>query len=436
MAEMTDKINIWDNITGTSFIAASMYNWRIWMGQNFNFEKFRDTYMTPLNEYASTIICPRQCGYCELGNRRIVEMNDGSFEAVCDEMCGKEFVIDHQETLYYTIKESALVPAIAKVMDITPYTAKLEKPDSSWKVGSINVKGENVQVFLTLKWQDRYLLELIFNLNRIVHDKYILLGTKQSIMSHGLTDLLHDGGGTFIPLNETLVFNQDAELDLIRPFNWTKLLFSAEELTEEPENIFRKCGDAWEVRFDGGEKFMLTGADTGARYIHFMLGKPGVSTPITEIMRKVSGESEDYVSVDMLDDGILTEGYSFGELPDSVADNIADDKAIRQYRKEIDSVKKGIVEAESSGNNVVTEQLQNELNYLTAAMYEAITPTGQRKKLTDQIKRLSDAFRRPTVFALDKITCHDESLATHLRNTIKYGRSPGYLPDCHIGWSL
>jgi hypothetical protein len=435
MAKMTDRINIWDNITGASFIAASMYNWRIWMGQDFNFENFLDTYLTPLDEYASTIICPRQCGYCELGNRRIVEMNDGSFEAICDEMCGKEFVIDRQETLYYTIKESTLVLAIAKVMGITPYAAKLEKPDSSWKVGSINVKGENVQVFLTLKWQDRYLLELIFNLNRIMHDQYILLGTKQSIMSHGLTDLLHDGGGTFVPLNETIDFNQDAELELMKPFNWEKLLLSQDALTEEPDNIFRKCGDAWEIRFDGGEKFLLTGADTGSKYLHFMLGKPGVSTPITEIMREVFGESESVMSVDILDDGILTEGYTIGD-PNTNTESLADNQALKQYKDELKKIRHDIEAAKASGDNATAEQLENDLDDLMKNIQAIVSPAGQRKSFANSQKNIANACRGAVNFAIDKIGIYDTAFSKYLQATIKGGRNPGYFPVDALHWFL
>ena len=436
MAEMTEKINIWDNITGASFIAASMYNWRIWMGQDFNFEKFRDTYLTPLNEYASTIICPRQCGYCELGNRRIVEMKDGSFEAICDEMCGKEFVIDRQETLYYTIKESTLVLAIAKVMGITPYTAKLEKPDSSWKVGSINVKGENVQVFLMLKWQDRYLLELIFNLNRIMHDKYVLLGTKQSIISHGLTDLLHDGGGTFIPLNETLDFNDDAELELIRPFSWEKLLLSQEALNEEPENIFRKCGDAWEVRFDGGEKFLLTGVDTGARYLHYLLNNPDGVLTAFEIINKFSLEPANIMELDLLDDpDDFLSGYTVGSSPNLTSIPIADRQAIKKYRSELKLLYEEKEKAVSSGNNVKAVQMQKEIEAITRALKASCGPTGQLRYMHDSGTKAANALRNAINRTIDKISLHDIAFAEHLKASIKCGRVPSYAAEPLLSWS-
>ena len=416
---------------------APLYQWRSKFDNEIDFEKIRDTYLNPTDTFADRIKCSWPCSCkCFSGWRRSVEFEDGSCVAICDEYMGDDVVIDKQELLYYAAKESVLVPAVAKAMGITPYTAKLEQPENTWKVGSVNVNGDPIPVFLSLMWKDRYLLELIFNLNRMMHEKYILLGVSQNILSHSLEDLLHDGGGVFVPLNETLDFNQDAELEQMRPFSWEKLLLPPEALNEEPENIFRKCGDAWEIRYDGGEKFMLIGAETGARYIHFMLGKPGVSTPITEIMRTVSGESESVMSVDILEDGILTEGYSFGDLPDSVTDNLADDKAIRQYRQEINRLKHDIEAAESVGDNITVEQLEQDMQNLINRINKFVSPAGQNKKITDHIKKLVDSLRRSVNFAIEKIGAHDHFLASHLKEAVRHGQAPGYFPGKSINWDL
>ena len=153
------------------------------MGDEINFEKFRDTYLNPTDTFEDRIRCTWPCSCkCFSGWRRAVEFNDGSCVAVCDEYMGDDVVIDKQDLLYYTVKESALVQAVAKAMGITPYTARLEQPENTWKVGSINVKGDHIPVFITLKWQDKYLLELIFNLNRMMHDKYIRIINSYSLI--------------------------------------------------------------------------------------------------------------------------------------------------------------------------------------------------------------------------------------------------------------
>jgi len=190
------------------------------------------------------------------------------------------------------------------------------------------------------------------------------------------------------------------------------------------------------VRYQGDEKFILTNCNTGAAYLHFMLERPNTATPVVEIMRSISGESEDYTSVDHVDMDEFEEGFSLRDAPVTGADNIADETAIRQYRKEAMLISEDLEKAKKSGNNSMAEQLQKELDCISAAIYEAVAPDGQRKKLADQMKRLADAFRRPVVFAIDKVAEHDKSLATHFRNAVKYGQNPGYFPTCDVDWHL
>jgi hypothetical protein len=264
-----------------------------------------------------------------------------------------------------------------------------------------------------------------------------LLVTSWTVVRETSEKILKDMGSAFVPLNEVLDFNAETEFELIRECNLPKLIAPpVPEPEPEPENIFRKCGDAWEIRFDGGEKFMLTSADTGARYLHFMLGRPDTSTPITEIMRKVSGESSSIVSVDMLEGGFLTEGYSFSDLPDSITDNIADDQAVRQYRQEIIQIKHDIEKAKSVGDNITVEQLEQDLHNLTGKINEIISPAGQRKKLSDNIKKQVDSFRYVVNHTIDKIALHDPIFAKYLNTMIKFGRTPGYQPVSEMFWVL
>jgi hypothetical protein len=211
---------------------------------------------------------------------------------------------------------------------------------------------------------------------------------------------------------------------------------STPEPEPEPENIFRKCGDAWEVRYDGGEKFMLTTGNTGASYLHFMLARPNTAIPITEIMRGVSGESEDYVSADCIGMDEFDDGFSLHDAPVTGADNIADETAIRQYREEAILISEELERAKKSGNNPMAEQLQRELDCITAAIYEAVAPDGQRKKLADQMNNIITALRNAVNFTIAKIAVHDSVLANHLVQCVRYGRVPGYFSSELMDWFL
>jgi hypothetical protein len=164
-----------------------------------------------------------------------------------------------------------------------------------------------------------------------------------------------------------------------------------------------------------------------------MLSRSGTRTPITEIIRKVSGESENYVADNALEEEKYTV-YENSTLTNF--DNLADDRALQQYRGELSKIKHEIEIAEAEGNNITVEQLQQDMECLKNIIGDIISPTGQKKHFPDSRKRLLDALRRSVLFTIDKIEKHHLPLANHLKTTIKYGRLTGYLPESHISWEL
>ena len=425
--------NFWNNSTIVRLPGEALCSWRYRTGSGFNFDRFTDRFLTPVDKFADLIICAKQCNkYC--GFRKIARRRDGKFDAYCPEDPADAFVIDQQEVLLYNIRESTLVEEVARALNITPYMAKLSNHEHSWKVGNIIVRGESHSVFFTLQW-DTELLELILELNRLMHNPYVLLGSSGHMYNNVVAGCLANGDAVFVPLNETLDFNQDAELEHIRPFSWEKLLLSPEALNEEPENIFRKCGDAWEVRFDGGEKFMLTGADTGARYLHFMLGKPGVSTPIARIINDAR-ESEDDVFCCFLADDDIAGRYSIKNLSDSERAFIADDKAIRQYYAEIKQIEHDIEIAEHDNDDVTAKTLERDVQKLYDEIDKVISKKDQKKEFPNSRKKALDALRRTVLFTIDKIEKIDPNLSEHFKICMKYGQLSGYFPGREIRWFL
>jgi len=124
------------------------------------------------------------------------------------------------------------------------------------------------------------------------------------------------------------------------------------------------------------------------------------------------------------------------DLPTIETCDIADDKAIGQYRQEAQSILLEIDKAKSIGDNITLQQLQQDMEKITSAINEAVSPSGQKKKLADQINYAVTAFRNAVNFAIDKIAVHDPSLAEHFNSTIRYGRMPGYFTDNNINWKL
>ena len=427
--------NFWTFISKRLGAEAALSDWRLELGNKLDFDKLHKLYLAPTDKMANLIMCPEQCNP-SCGFRKVCEW-EGKYEAVCREWPLKSYTIEKADVLFFTVKPSGLLPEIVKIFKIIPHIEEFGKEEDTWKLGVIPVpSGKQATVYMTLKIWQHEIMDMMFRFNCAEHRPYILLVPTRKVIHETCDRILKDMGSAFVPLNEVLDFNANTEFELIRECSLAQLVTPPiPEPEPEPENIFRKCGDAWEVRYDGGEKFILTNCNTGAAYLHFMLERPNTATPVIEIIRGFTTE-KDIQFIESVDDGNLSDGYTITDFSLAKADNIADATALRQYRQEIILLNRNIADAKENGDNVTAEQLQHDLDRIICAIDEVVSPAGQKKKFADQMKRLADAFRRPVVFAIDKIAEHDNLLATHFRNAIKYGQNPGYFPTCDVNWHL
>ena len=423
--------DFWTFISKRLSAEAALADWRLMLGDKLDFEKLQRGYLAPTGKMARDIMCPDQCNP-SCGFRKVCEW-EGQYEAVCRERRRKDYNIEKADALFFTVKPSGLLPEITKIFKIIPHIEEFGKEEDTWKLGVVPAPGgKSATVYLTLKVWNHEIMDLIFRLNCEERKPYILLVTARKIVHGTSKKVLNDMGSAFVPLNEVLDFNADTEFELLRECNLPQLVNPPiPEPEPEPENIFRKCGDAWEVRFDGGEKFMLTGVDTGANYIHYLLQHPNQGVPAVNIVRKISGESclpEDFED--------MTDGFSVNSLPAGNTDKVADFPAIRQYREEEHKLIQEIENAEDSGDNVLLAQLQNDLKMIRKAINQAVSPSGQHKLLGDPELKVTNSFRNSVNYAIDRIDRHDEQFAAHLRKTIKCGRIPEYAPDSDVEWTF
>ena len=427
----------WDYLSRLLEFEAPLHNWRMVLGDQIDFEKFRKTFLIPTDYFAETIVCPKPCE--KACPRRVIEQyHNGGYEAVCRKWENDYFAVSEQDILIHAVKDSTLLPAVSAGLGIPPDIVPFRTITHAWKLGVLPIRNtRGIPVFFTLRNRDHEVIDLILNLNRMVDGRYLLVGSSRKVLYQISEGCLADHGAKFIPLNETLDFNCDSELALMHPLDLAGMFAPpGSELETEPENIFRKCGESWEIRFQGGEQFMLNSADTGATYLYFMLSRPNTMTTVVEIVRGFSGESGGYKVDSLLNSEGILDGYALIDLPMTGADDIADGKAIRQYRQEAELLLGEIDKAKVNGDNIILEQLQQDLEKLTKVINQTVSPSGQKKRFADQMRKLVDAFRKSVSFAIDKIAVHDPALADHLHRTIRYGQGPGYFSDNNINWEL
>jgi hypothetical protein len=415
----------WNFISKRLKAEAALADWRLMLGDKLDFDKLQRHYLAPTGKMANLITCPDQCNP-SCGFRKVCEW-EGQYEAVCRERRRKDYNIEKADALFFTVKPSGLLPEITKIFKIIPHIEEFGKEEDTWKLGVVPVSGgKSATIYLTLKVWNHEIMDLIYRLNCEEHKPYILLITARKII-HGTSEkVLNDMGSAFVPLNEVLDFNAQTEFELIRECNLAQLVTpSAPEPEPEPENIFRKCGDAWEVCFRGGETFMLIGVDTGARYIRFLLERPGVKNYVVEIVREIP-----------LDDVVLDipEGISVGDIPIAGSGAVADLKAIEQYRAEVQELLGDLDAARDAGNIEKIEQLESDVYVLNKTINEAISPQGHQKKLNDPVRNVENSFRNAVNRAIRRINKHDRNFASYLEKTIQCGVYPVYLPINDIKW--
>ncbi len=423
----------WEYISALMEPEAPLWNWRTVLGDLVDFEAFKNKYLLPTDCFADSIFCPKPCGYnCRF--REVSEPYNGQREAVCQERL-ISFPVENRDILINELNGGELFSGAARALNIDVKALEIMGIEYAWELG--RVPGQPmIPVYAAFCSWEHLLLQLIYTLNRRAKGPYVLLVTHDDLISASVKQMIEDVGARFLPLNKLLSFKPDAEFEVMDNFDWRDLLgLSLPEPATEPENIFRPCGDAWEMRFECGEKFILTTGYTGASYLHFMLARPNEATPVMEIMRGFSDNTADRFT-EWLDENGLADGYALNDTPWNNDENKADDRAIKQYKQEVKDLLHDLNHAIDTGDTTTAKVLREDLELLSNEINKIISPAGQKKKIRDQINKIVTSFRNIVNFSINKIAIHDKALAKHLKECIKYGRTPGYFSSGPIDWHL
>ncbi len=115
------------NFLAANFIiAAPLYNWRRTLVGPWNFDTFRDYFLTLTGELADTVFCAFPCAE-ECGKiRKIVKTPNGKLKAVCPRNENNFFYIPVEEIVVYRLNNNALTEAI--VIGLMNYRGKSPEP--------------------------------------------------------------------------------------------------------------------------------------------------------------------------------------------------------------------------------------------------------------------------------------------------------------------
>ncbi|MCL2646856.1 MAG: 7-cyano-7-deazaguanine synthase [Phycisphaerales bacterium] len=201
-----------------------------------------------------------------------------------------------------------------------------------------------------------------------------------------------------------------------------------------PDNIFRRSGGGWQVRFKGQKEFTLI-PWLGASYIHYLLVMPNEPRPIIDI---VCSTAIDECARILSDKEAIDQGLRSASNPMlNDLGTITDRDALKQYHEEACDLRRGIEQARADNNNVLVERYENDLEAIIAKINEATGLRGRLRKVKDKRKNLRDSFRHAVKRVIDQqIKNTDPALATHLTKAIIFGDVSRYAPEDGVEWEV
>jgi 7-cyano-7-deazaguanine synthase in queuosine biosynthesis len=206
-----------------------------------------------------------------------------------------------------------------------------------------------------------------------------------------------------------------------------------------PDNIFRRKGEIWQLRFDGSKEFLLL-PTKGAEYICTLLSRVNEEIPIIELAGCVAIDHCNHLMDvhEAIESGLQVS--TSNPIMRSIG-KVSDWKALQQYRDEL-AIRQGDLErAKQDNNNVEVAQCEHDIAMLWSVINESI---GIGKRLTeadDKIKKVTDAARKAVKDTITKIKEQKagKELGEHLESYILkpvFGSSPAYRPNIDIKWEI
>jgi hypothetical protein len=179
-------------------------------------------------------------------------------------------------------------------------------------------------------------------------------------------------------------------------------------------DYFRRKGDVWEVRFDGGEPFMLTRCG-GAEYLHLLLSNPGQTFTPSEAVVRVTGRRPRVT-------------LAGGDASDTA-------ETLRAYRLRCADLREGLDQAKEDNDAGLAAALQSELDQVIDFIRRDLDFRGRLRSEINDRERVRKRVRVSIYRAIKRVANYDASLAAYLRSSrFSYGSGLRFDPDAGRRW--
>lgn len=185
---------------------------------------------------------------------------------------------------------------------------------------------------------------------------------------------------------------------------------------ELPDHLFRNKGQAWQVRFAGGNDFILL-PSKGAAYLQILLDNPGVPLSAIDLAVRVSKQPEK---------------FSLGS-----SGGTADVDALRAYHARLRELEDELEEARSDSDEARQVRLENEKESIIKEVRRNTSLGGKPRKGDDDRERIRKAVGNAIRRTISDIKLFDSRLADHLSSpTLRGGMNPCYSPPNGTHWEI
>jgi len=208
----------------------------------------------------------------------------------------------------------------------------------------------------------------------------------------------------------------------IHPSGGTGISPSTSEPQEELKDfVFRKKGQAWIVRYGGGEDFILLPCK-GAAYLQILLSNPKTEFNVTDLVLCVAKTPQQ---------------FQLGSAGES-----ADQDAFAAYRVRYEELKEKLAEAQNYTEQgmappITESDIREEMVFL-AEQIKKDKGLGKRiRRASDDRDRVRKAFQANIRRVRKEIAKYDKRLAEHLKPPrLRCGWTPCYDPHDDIQWDV
>jgi hypothetical protein len=182
--------------------------------------------------------------------------------------------------------------------------------------------------------------------------------------------------------------------------------------TVSAENIFKKEGQMWTLRFGGIETHLKH--SKGLLYISYLLGSPYQEYHVAELVRAAGDPAEKVLN------------FSSGE--------VSSKETIANYRKRLLLIRTELKDASDKGDSLLKKELKEEKLALEKQLLQALGMRGKLKKNPDETKRQANAVSEAISRSFKTIDKIHPTFWRHLFNAINRGEYLSYTPETDISW--